>query len=281
MDPKAGSFGCNTYSYMRREPADACLARLADLGFETFEVMIHPGHLWHSEPATVRDLGRLLASRRLGLVTLNMPNIDINIAAAAPEMREHSLRMLERAVGLAGDLGASGLVIAPGKANPLFPPPPQELAAHFFAALDRLVPKAEAAGTALWVENMPFAFLPEIETLAAAVDTYGCDAVGIVYDVANAHFIGEPVFDGLLRARDRLKLVHLSDTGTDVYRHAPVGSGTVPFGAVPAALAAAGYAARPVLEIVSADPDREIVESAARLAAIGLGAGGSVQARPS
>ena len=61
---------------------------------------------------------------------------------------------------------------------------------HFFAALDKLCPIAKKAGTALWVENMPFAFLPAIGQLTDALKRYGNDAVRVVYDIPNAYFIG-------------------------------------------------------------------------------------------
>jgi len=161
-------------------------------------------------------------------------------------------------------------VIGPGKANPLFPAPTAELIGHFFAALDRLCSLAAAGGTALWVENMPFAFLPAIGDLLDALEQYGNDAVRIVYDIPNAYFIGEDFADGLKRCRTRLALVHLSDTGRQVYRHDPVGLGTVPFAQVPCALAAIGYNAKSMLEIISSDPNRDIVASAAKLAALGF-----------
>jgi L-ribulose-5-phosphate 3-epimerase len=265
-------FGCNSYSYMRLHSAEACLARLADQGFQEFELMVHPGHLWPRElsPEQRRTIRRLIESRGLRLVTLNMPNIDINIAGAAQEMRAYSLDLLTETVRLAGELGARGVVIGPGKANPLFPAEAEELIGHFFAALDQLCPVAKASGTALWVENMPFAFLPGIDGLMAALARYGNDAIRIVYDVPNAYFIGEDFADGLRTCRDRLALVHLSDTGRQVYRHDPVGCGTVPFADVPRALAAVGYRARPMLEIISRDPDRDIVASAGKLAALGF-----------
>jgi L-ribulose-5-phosphate 3-epimerase len=261
-------FGCNTYSYMRSHSAEACLARLADFGFQEFELMVHPGHLWPAElTAEQRSAIRRRMDRRgLQLTALNMPNIDINVAGAAAEMRNYSLNLVSDTVRLAGELGARGVVIGPGKANPLFPAPAAELIGHFFAALDRLCPVAAASGTALWVENMPFAFLPAIGQLMDALKQYGNDAVRIVYDIANAHFIGEDFADGLKQCRARLALVHLSDTGRQIYRHDPVGLGTVPFAEVPRALHAAGYSARPMLEIVSRDPDRDIVASASKLA---------------
>ena len=259
-----------------REAAEACLARLADQGFQEFELMVHPGHLWPAElPAEQRrTIRRLIEARGLHLTALNMPNIDINVAAAAAEMRGYSLNLLTDTVRLAGERGARGVVIGPGKANPLFPAGADERIGHFFAARDRLAPVAEASGTALWVENRPFAFLPAIGELMDALKQYGNDAVRIVYDIANAHFIGEDFAAGLMQCRERLALVHLSDTGQRAYRHDPVGLGTVPFAEVPRALAAAGYRARPMLEIISRDPDRDIVASASKLALLGFAPSG-------
>ena len=89
-------FGANTYSYMRSHGAAACLTRLAGLGFREFEVMVHPGHLWPSDmtAAKRRELRRLIETSGWTLTALNMPNIDINVAAAAPGMRAYSLALL-------------------------------------------------------------------------------------------------------------------------------------------------------------------------------------------
>jgi sugar phosphate isomerase/epimerase len=236
-------FGCNTYSYMLSQNAETCLARLADFGFVEFEVMIHPGHLWPADlsPDKRRAIRHTLEQRGLRLTTLNMPNIDINVVSTTPGMRAYSLELLSETVRLAGDLGARGVVIGVGKANPLFP--------------------ADA-------ETLPFAFLPAIGGLMDALERYGNDSIRIVYDVANAYFIAEDFGAGLKRCQNRLALVHLSDTGRQVYRHDAVGLGTVPFADVPRALAAVGYRARPMLEIISHDPDRDILASAEKLAAL-------------
>lgn len=268
-------FGANTYSYMRSHSAEACLAQLADRGFDEFEVMVHPGHLWPTDLSSEQRsaLRRMIEQRGLKLVSLNMPNIDINVAAAAQGMRAYSLKLLVDTVRLAGELGARGVVIGPGKANPLFPAGADELTKYFFEALDLLCPVAESAGTALWVENMPFAFLPGIPELLATLKQYGNDKVRIIYDIPNAYFIGEDFADGLKRCSGLLELVHLSDTGRAAYRHDPVGLGTVPFGDVPAALDAVGYGAKkpkPMLEIISRNPDADIIASAAKLAVLGF-----------
>jgi len=272
MKTQAEHFGCNTYSYIRSEPASRCVARLADLGFRKFELMVHPGHLWPPRPNAegLVELRRVLEATGAEVITLNMPNIDINVAAAAPEMRAYSLTMLTGTVQLASEIGAPGIVIGPGKANPLFPADPAELTDHFFAALDTLCPVAKSGGTALWVENMPFAFLPGIDSLVNALDRYGNDDIGIVYDVANAHFIGEDIGGGLAKCGQRLKLVHLSDTGRQHYRHDPVGYGTVPFRDIPAMLRAVDYRECPMLEIISRNADSDILDSVGKLVAVGF-----------
>jgi L-ribulose-5-phosphate 3-epimerase len=278
MSAQAAAFGCNTYSYIRSCRADACIARLADAGFSDFELMVYPGHLWPAgmDAEGLRRLRRIIADRALRITTLNMPNIDINVAAASPDMRDYSLKMLAGVVALAGELGVPGIVIGPGKANPLFPAEPEELTGHFYAALDRLCPLAQAAGTSLWLENMPFAYLPTIGELMDVLDRYGNDDLGIVYDVANAHFIGEDIGQGLKRCQPRLKLVHLSDTGRQAYRHDPVGQGSVPFRDIPAQLAAVGYRERTMLEIISRDPDRDIMDSVGRLTEMGFAGSATV-----
>lgn len=265
-------FGANTYSYIRSYGAADCLTRLAELGFVEFELMVHPGHLWPAELSAEqrRALRRLIEQNAWMLTALNMPNIDINVASSVPGMRAYSLALLEDAVRLAGDLGARGVVIGPGKPNPLFPADMSELMGHFFTALDRLCPVAEQSGTALWLENMPFAFLPGIGDCMDALARYGNHALRIVYDIANAYFIGEDFGDGLKKCRPRLALVHLSDTGRQLYRHDPVGLGSIPFASVPRTLAGIGYTARPMLEIISRDPDRDIVASAVKLAQVGF-----------
>jgi L-ribulose-5-phosphate 3-epimerase len=263
-------FGCNTYSYMMSEGAEACLARLADVGFQEFELMVHPVHLWPAELTSGKRtaLHRVINSRGLQLTALNLPNIDINIVSTTPEMRAYTLKLLTETVRLAGELGTRGVIISPGKSSPLFPASEDELFGYFFAALDHLCPVAEQSGAALWIENVPTTWIPTIGGLMAALERYGNDTVRIIYDIANAHFIAEDFADGLQQCRSRLELVHLSDTGQKIFRHDPLGLGNVPFADVPRALAAACYAARPMLEVISRNPDHDIVASAAKLAAL-------------
>jgi sugar phosphate isomerase/epimerase len=263
-------FGAHTYSYTLRESASRTLPRLVELGFTCFELMAHPGHMWPEE-LTASDRTELRRTvQRLGseIAALNMPNVDLNIAATTAEMRRHTRGLLAGLVRLAGDLEAPGVIIGPGKSNPLLPAPRDELIAHFLDGLEELSTLARAHGTAIWVENMPFSFLPETHAVIDVLDQFGDSTIGVVFDFANAHFIGEDLRDGLACMRLRLRLVHASDTGRRLYEHAVLGSGTMPIEPIPALLAEAGYKGPLMLEIVSPNPDEDLVESRRRLASL-------------
>ena len=258
-------FAVNTYSYTLDGGIEDCLNRLADLGFREFELMLYPNHLWPArlDAGARAALSRLIAGKGLAVRTLNQPNVDINLAGAAAEMRAYSLGLVRAGVELAGELGAEGVVIGPGKANPLFPAPVERMMGWFFDALDELLPVARRAGTRLLAENMPFCFLPDADGLMAALEHYGAD------DIGNAHFIGEDLVAGFARVAPRLHTVHLSDTNRQLYKHDPVGLGDVDFAAALAGSRAVGHDRIPILEIISHEPDRDIPDSAARLAEAG------------
>lgn len=258
MSGLADGFAINTYSYTQTMTAAGCLRHLARLGARDIELMIFPGHLWiDADRHELAEIRRIVTEEGLKLTSLNTTNVDLNIAGAAAEMRAYSLDMVEAFVRLAGELEAPGFILGPGKPNPLLPLPFENLRGHFFAALDRLLPVAQESGVELWAENMPFAFLPDLPRLRQVLDDYGASGIGICYDVANAHFIGEDPAAGLAGVGGRLKLVHISDTGRQVYRHDAIGRGDIDFAAVGQALTVSGHAKAPVLEIISSQPDAD------------------------
>jgi sugar phosphate isomerase/epimerase len=273
-DPKT-IFGVNTYSYTLDRSAAETIRHLGGQGYPGFELMMYIGHLWPSEfdAARKKDILGAVSSTGTRLISLNMPNIDLNITGASPEMRAYSLSLLSSFVEIAGELEVPSIIIGPGKANPLFSPGQELLLGHFYKALDTLAPIAKRSGVRLLVENMPFAFLPDAESLMKALDDYGNADIGVIYDVANGHFIGEDPCEGLRRVSKRLGLVHFSDTGRKVYRHDTVGLGDVPFAAVPPVLKEIGYTELPVLEVISRNADADTLDSATRLAALGYARG--------
>ena len=264
-------YAVNTYSYTMSHTAERCLAHLGDKGYRAFEMMMYPGHAWPPamDAAARKALRGQIERGGFRLVSVNMPNIDVNIAGASEEMRSYSLGLVRQFVQMAGELGAEGLVLGVGKSNPLFPMPYDQLKGHCFAALDQLVPLAAKSGTQIWIENMPFSFISKVKDVMAMLAEYGSDDLGFVYDLANGAFVGEDLAEGIETVRSRLKLVHLSDTPKDVYKHDPVGGGIVDFAKAAKKLIEIGYDRPPVLEIISFTPDPDIDASTDKLNAMG------------
>jgi hypothetical protein len=75
-------------------------------------------------------------------------------------MRSYTLDLLVQFVRAAGELGAGGIIRSRHQANPLFPMP-RDHDFIFLSRVDTLL-LAQQVGTGFLIENMPFAFLPDL-----------------------------------------------------------------------------------------------------------------------
>jgi sugar phosphate isomerase/epimerase len=265
--PEPLDVGVNTMSFMWRSSAREALEALARAGYRRFELMAQPPHF---DPMMGRDaalaFGRFLRDAGLTVETLNMPSLDQNLASATPQMRDYSVRLFEHLIGVAEAIGTRALVVVTGRVNPLIAPARRDLEGWFGEAFARVLRAAERSGVRLLLENLPMGVYPRADQLIALAERIDHPLVGICYDIANAHFIGEDTAAGLRQVWRRLDIVHLSDTGRQIWRHDPVGQGTCDFVAFGATLRELGYASTSMLEIVSERPLEEIAESHRRIA---------------
>jgi L-ribulose-5-phosphate 3-epimerase len=232
-------------------------------------VMLIPGHFW---PTLDGAAGRcaveaLILRNGLEILTLNQPNLDVNLASEVPEMRQHSCTMVANAIELAAAWNAKGVVINPGKANPVFPPRMQMLADNFKRSLDVLVPVARRASVQLVVKNHPLSYLYRAQDLRQFFDAFGWAQICLGYDFANGHFAGEAP-ESVLGIWDRLSFLYAADTSIERFEHAEIGTGTVAFGAIATLLRGAGVWPPTILEIVTAHPQPAIDASVEYLDAI-------------
>ncbi|MEY4712220.1 MAG: hypothetical protein RIS88_1670 [Pseudomonadota bacterium] len=252
----------NTYSFTRRLQARECLQKLADLGYRRFEVMLIPGHFWPTVDgvAGLRAIESLISHRQLEILTLNQPNLDINLASEVPEMRQQSCNAVANAIELAAAWNAKGVVVNPGKANPVNPPSIQTLTDNLKRSLDQLVPLAGRKAVQLIVKNHPLSYLHRAPDLKAFFDAFGWDQIGLAYDFANAHFGGEQP-QAVLDVWEHLSFLYAADTSTERFEHAEIGKGTVPFSAIAKLLQRAKSCPPTILEIVSEHPLSAIAAS--------------------
>lgn len=266
------SFSINTFSWIWTHKIEDCLNHLADQGHTRFEAIMTPGHLWATEldaPAR-KAIGKLLSDRGLAFTSFNPGGWDNNVVSPSREMRDHTCRYLGGIVELAGEWGVPGVVISPGLARPLLAAPRERMMDWLKESLDRLVPEAERAQTNLLFENIPYTWLPKAADLMTVLDELGYgDSLAIIYDVANGVFAKDDPAADIALVESRMKLVHISDTTTEEFRHDPIGKGDVPFQEVAEALQRVGYDGPVVLEIISSEPDVDFPDGIEKLGAMG------------
>src|SRR3954471_6757662 len=242
----------NTFSYLWSATAIDAITELVDNGYTTFEVPISSPHCW---PDDISDSDRSTIGARLGeygatIRSLNAGGYDINLASPGANMRRKSIEHIESVIDVAVEWDVPEVVISPGTRRPMISPSLERTYGWMYESLGQLIPLAKQAGTRLLMENTPYCFTPTVEDLAGIVSTVDDDVLKIVYDVANAAYIEEDPVAGLLSHHESLGLVHISDTGVDVWGHDPIGTGVIDWNGLGQAVEKTCGVSNVVLEII-------------------------------
>ncbi|WP_440091293.1 sugar phosphate isomerase/epimerase family protein [Pseudomonas putida] len=242
----------STFSYLWSSTAIDAIAQLSEHGHRVFEVPVSSPHCW---PVEMSSAERSAAGARLRqydakVRSLNAGGYDINLASPAANMRQKSIEHIKAVIDLAVAWDTQEVVISPGTRRPMISPPLEKTNEWMYESLAVLMPMAKQAGVRLLLENTPYCFTPTMRELAEVVGTINDDAVRVVYDIANAAYIGEDPVASLLAYHTAIDFVHVSDTGMDVWGHDPVGTGVVDFVGLGEAVHATCGIENCVLEII-------------------------------
>lgn len=261
--------GASTWTYLQSRDLRAALRTLRGLGYEHFDVLTIPPHLWPSDidAAGRHDLRRWCGDEGVTIESLNLPSTDQNLCSVTPEMREFSIAQWIAVLDLCEALGVSSAVMVPGRRPNFVPAPATQTDGWLRAALDRLLPRAERAGVTLMLENHHQSPMPTVARMAEFLDVVGSDRLGIAYDVANGEFVGEDQGNAIRAAGSWLRQVHLSDASRARWDHAPPGRGSIDFAAVSRALAS--FEGTSVVELISEKADTDMAEARTYLGAHG------------
>ena len=242
----------NTFSYLRSASAIDAIAELTDHGYTTFEVPISSPHCW---PDEMSEAERSSFKTRLGdygatIRSLNAGGYDLNLVSPGANVRRRSIDHIKSVIDLAVAWGATEVVISPGTRRPMISPPLDRTFGWVYDSLGALIPMAKEAGIRLLMENTPYCFTPTLKEMMVIAGTVDDDALKIVWDVANAAYIEDDPVAGLLAHRKSIGLVHISDTGTDVWGHDPIGTGVIDWEGLADAVEATCGVDNVVLEII-------------------------------
>jgi len=242
----------NTFSYLWSTTAINAITELFDNGYRTFEVPISSPHCWPDEITEAERSAIKAKLDRSGarIRSLNAGGYDINLASPGANMRRKSIDHITSVIDLAVAWDVPDVVISPGTRRPMISPSLERTYGWMYESMETLIPLAKQAGKRLLMENTPYCFTPTIDDLAGIVTTVDDDALKIVYDVANAAYIEEEPVAALLAHAEHIELIHISDTGTDVWGHDPIGTGVIDWEGLGDAVEATLGVSNVVLEII-------------------------------
>ena len=251
----------NTFSYLWKSTAIDAITELVRNGYSVFEVPVSSPHCWPDEmsPAMRTDAHKRLQDHAATVRSLNAGGYDINLASPGANMRRKSIDHIRDVMDLAFDWGVVDVVISPGTRRPMISPPLSHTLRWLHESLNVLLRDAEKAGIRLLLENTPYCFRPTMDELVGVVNEVGNDNLKIVYDVANAAFIGENPVASVLSAHSRIGLLHISDTGLSEWGHDPIGTGVIDWESLGKAIETTCNMDNVVLEIIrEKDPLKEV-----------------------
>ncbi len=258
----------STFPFLYSHDGLGAMKHLQSLGYDIFELMIFPPHCWPRElsPETRKEYAAWLEGEGLRISSFCYPLLDNNPNGVDKLMRDYTLDRYREAIDFAAELSCPYVVAIPGPVNSLINPPHQWMLDWFVEGMKQLVTHAKGTGVELLLENVPFTYLPTAQDMMDTADLIGPE-IGINFDICNSAFIKEDPAAAIRMMGDKVKNVHISDSGYDEFVHARLGTGIVNPRPSAQALNEIGYQGVTVLEIITdalqpgADPDGDIKAS--------------------
>lgn len=244
--------GVNTYSFLWTENLEKTVKILAENGIKSVEFLVSPPHFYLSDykPGMYSKINKIMEAYEMEALTMNIPGLDINMASPFPEMREMTVQLYKKTIDIGRELNCKMVLLAPGKRHPLLPPDFTYINGLARDSVMRVLEYVSHTEMILGIETLPSIFLDKASDLRRFVDDIGSDQVKICFDAANV-FMQEDPAQAIHVVKDKLCLVHVSDTKKDKWEHNVIGTGEVDFTAFGQALRDIGYDGDLVLEVIS------------------------------
>jgi deoxyribonuclease-4 len=193
------------------------LAVASQFGFDTVEIYLQTPGEYHS--AFVRKVKQSL--NHTGLTAHSLHNDTRHFDLWSPYSRRaaEGRDLFKRLIEIAVELGAQALTWH-GLAAKI---DDEDAIARFVESAYDLGEQAQQAGVILTVENVSWCYLRRVDHVQHLRDL----PIGFTFDPFQAAESGENSVELIHSMGDRLTTVHLSDYGTGVIRHLPVGQGNL------------------------------------------------------
>lgn len=191
-----------------------------ELGYDGVEVWHYHLLKTDEQPADLRQLARQLDLS----LSVHALSWDLNFTSKLPDIREESLRLLEKSIELADELEAQPVVIHPGHITA-----PGDNAERYWPSLvegvARLSHHAATYGTTVSIElmeHLPKEFFIMPEDTERLIKSVNASNLSITFDAAHVPWEQDPL--DYLKRISQVGHVHLSDAD-EKRRHLALGQG--------------------------------------------------------
>jgi sugar phosphate isomerase/epimerase len=258
--------GINTYPFLWTASVKEAFQKVKQLGFQEIEILTSPPFFPLSDQDMMKpkEFNLLVEQAGVRIHSLNIPGQDINLASPFEEMRQFTVNQYRKLIDFAQATNTPYIVMPPGRLHPLLPPDFEWVWKITKPHLEELVEYAEKKGVSLLIENIPSLFLQSAEQIHWVTEEVKSDQFGVIYDVANGFMVENPV-EGIYKLKDKIKLVHLSDTTKEKWSHNVIGNGSVDFGSIYHALSDIKFDGLCMLEIIHPEAENGILSSVNQL----------------
>jgi D-psicose/D-tagatose/L-ribulose 3-epimerase len=222
------------HNWMRAEPLEVTLERLAKYGYESIEISGEPDQY---KAEDVRPLLRKYGLRCWGSVTLMLG--DRNLLAADPDQRAASVQYTKDCIDLVAALDGVEMTIVPATVGKVTPDStPEQEWEWAVASLRDIYAHSQSAGVRLALEPLnrfETYFLNRGAQAMALAEEVGPDC-GVCLDAFHINIEESDIFESIRDCGPRLVDFHAADNN-----RMPAGMGTYDWPALVAALKEAGY----------------------------------------
>ena len=197
------------HNWMRAEPIEVTIARLAKCGYDAIEISGEP------EKYNTKDVGALLKDHKLacwGAVTLMLG--DRNLLASNPKNRAMSVKYTKDTITMVKELGGEEITIVPGTVGKLIPEAsPEEEWTWAVESLKECYEHGQKEGVRLAVEPLnrfETYFLNRHDQALLLAKAVGPDC-GICLDAFHMNIEEKDTLQALRNSKGRLTDVHVAD----------------------------------------------------------------------
>ena len=222
------------HNWMRAEPLEATLARIAPLGYEYLEIQGTPADYDTKE---VRSLLRRYGIKCWGSVTLMLG--ERNLLATEADARARSVQYVKDIITMVKELDGEMVSVVPGTVGKIMPGArPEEEWDWAVASLQECYAFAQQAGVKLGIEpinRFETYFVNRGDQALALAEATGADC-GVCLDIFHMNIEEQDPHAAIRRAKDRLVGFHVAENN----RMAP-GMGSIDWPALVATLKEVGF----------------------------------------